>query len=550
MTTLRQRFGQGLWRLADLVQADDRSRSFRAKACRGAVWSLDELSPELEDPVEHMLSIPGIGSGVVRLIDEFRATGRIAQLDQLADRYPAEVADLRRLPRMTPAILRSMKAELGIETEGDLIAAIESGAVETLRGVGLVTAEKWAQVLDLRPAQSAIPSFRAAVYAEGLSRHLERHLGGRVWVAGAVRRVEEWVATIDLVAEVGDVAAARTFVEESALGFPTGSSQPDRVQLMLHAGVTVGVHLATAADLGLRLLVATGPPEHVDAVMGGTSGPQATEEAVYAARDMVWVPPPARGLPVEEAIAVVRASEIRGDLHLHSDWSPDGRMSLAQVLEEAVTRGYEYVLITDHTSGLRFGGLDEEALARQRESLHELRRVFPDLIVLHGAELNIGRDGELDIDDEALAVLDLAVAGLHSYFDLGREDQTRRVLRALEHPKVKVLAHPTGRRIGTRPAIELDMRAVIESAAAHGVALEVNGHRDRLDLSAGDVALAGSAGALLAANSDGHRVGEMGNIANSVATIQKAGVGPGSVVNTRPASEFLEWAGNGRRVTH
>ncbi|MGH8916485.1 MAG: hypothetical protein ACRDZM_18465, partial [Acidimicrobiia bacterium] len=212
------------------------------------------------------------------------------------------------------------------------------------------------------------------------------------------------------------------------------------------------------------------------------------------------------------------------------------------VLAEVVAMGYDYVLITDHTKGLRFGGLDEERLSLQRQSIDAVRDRFPDLTVLHGAELNVDRTGDLDIGDEALALLDLVVVGLHSNFDLDRAEQTARVLTVLEHPAVRVLAHPTGRRIGIRPAIDVDLDAVIDSTIEHRVALEVNGHRDRLDLSAPLAARAVEAGALLAANSDAHRVGELANVANSVGTMQKGGVRPGSVVNALPVEQFVKWA--------
>jgi DNA polymerase (family 10) len=216
-------------------------------------------------------------------------------------------------------------------------------------------------------------------------------------------------------------------------------------------------------------------------------------------------------------------------------------MSLDEILLEAVDRGYEYVLITDHTSELRFGGLGESGLDAQAIAIEALRANFPDLVVLHGAELNIARDGSLDIDEGALDRLDLAVAGLHSFFDLDRSEQTARVIRALDHPVVRVLAHPTGRRIGARPGIDVDIDSVIASAIANDVALEVNGHRDRLDLSASHAATAVAAGALLAANSDAHRIGEMGNVANAVATMQRAGVAPDAVVNSWPADRFISW---------
>ena len=165
MITPRQAFGAALWRLSDLVRADERSRSFRAKAYRKAVWSLDDLPPHLGGPAEDMLAVPGIGPGVLRLIDEFRSSGEIALLERLENLYPRDVARLRKLPRMTPALLRSLKGELGVDRAADLVAAVGSGAVETLKGVGPTTAERWARALELAPSAKAVPAFEAAVLA-------------------------------------------------------------------------------------------------------------------------------------------------------------------------------------------------------------------------------------------------------------------------------------------------------------------------------------------------------------------------------------------------
>jgi len=539
----RQDLGESLWRLADLVAADERSRSFRAKAYRRAVWALDDLSADLSDPPESMLMVPGIGAGVLRLIQEFLSQGRLEALDRLEESYPEDVSKLRRLPRMTQVLLRMLKSELGVERVSDLVAAIESGGAESLRGVGPSTAERWAEVLDLAPSTDAVPALRAAVLASDLVRHLRRHLGGEVWPAGEVRRMEEWVGIIDLVAAVDEVDDARSFLEETAVAGFIGQRDRDTMMLRSHDGTELSVHLVPPRRVGARLLEATGPPAHAGPLLAAVGDEPLTEAEIYQRSGQVWVPPPARGLPTENAAGVVRLEQIRGDLHLHTNESPDGRMSLFEILSEAVDRGYEYVLITDHTSGLRFGGLDGEGLLRQADELEEIKPRFPDLVIFHGAELNIGRDGSLDVDDEVLSRLDLAVAGVHSNFDLDRHEQTARVLLAMEHPVVRVLAHPTGRRIGTRPAIDLDIDAVISTAVDNHVALEVNGHRDRLDLSAPLAARAVADGALLAADSDSHRIGEMGNIANAVATMQKAGVGPGSVVNALPLGRFTDWVG-------
>ncbi|HET9202070.1 MAG TPA: PHP domain-containing protein [Acidimicrobiia bacterium] len=545
MAEARRELGAALWRLADLVRADERRRSFRAKAYRRAVWSLDDLSPDLSDPPETILSTPGIGAGVLRLIIEFEETGSLDLLDRLQQLYPTDVSTMRRLPRMTPSILRLLKGELGVETTEQLRGAIESGAVEALRGVGPGTAERWDRALALAPAPGVLPAFQAWVLAETLARHLHRHLGVVAEPAGQVRTMEEWVEVVELVAAVSDPPAGREFLQSTAVARFLGFGETGEVILRSHEDVEVRAHLVSPDQAAPRLLMITGPPGHARAILDAAGGVTTSESDIYAASGRIWIPPPARGLPDEVAAEVIRLGHVRGDLHLHSDLSPDGRMSLDEILIEAVDRGYEYVLITDHTSGLRFGGLTEAGLEDQAAAIEEVRPRFPDLVVLQGAELNITRDGDLDIGDETLSRLDLAVAGLHSFFDLTRDEQTARIVRALSHPVVRVLAHPTGRRIGARPAVELDIEAVIAAAIDHDAALEVNGHRDRLDLSATHAALAVSAGALLAADSDAHRVGEMGNIANSVATMQRAGVSPESVVNTWSATRFMAWVRGG-----
>jgi DNA polymerase (family 10) len=543
LSSPRQDLGEALWRLSDVVRADERSRSFRAKAYRRAVWSLDDLAPDLSDPAEKALSIPGIGAGVLRLLEEFRESGQLELLARLETAYPRDVSRMRRLPRMTPTILRSLKGELGVDTSADLIAAIDAGGVEALRGVGPATAERWARTLQLAPSDRAIPGFQATVLADALTRHIRRHLGAEVQPAGGVRRTDEWVESVDLVAGTDEVEAGGKFLEGTAVARLAGHGPVGEILLHTHEDVEARIHLVPPYQMGQRLLLETGPDWHAGGLLADINGNGLTEAEIYKRNGRLWVPPAARALDPEIAEGVILTGQINGDLHLHTDLSPDGRMSLFEILAEAVEREYEYVLITDHTTGLRFGGLDSAGLQHQRTIIEEGRARFPDLVVLHGAELNIDRDGSLDIDDEALGRLDFAVAGLHSHFDLERFEQTARVLTALSHPAVRVLAHPTGRRIGTRPAIDLDIDAVIATAVENHVALEVNGHRDRLDLSAEHAALAVVGGAVLAANSDAHRIGEMGNIVNSVATMQRAGIAPSSVVNTMSVGAFQEWAG-------
>jgi DNA polymerase (family 10) len=531
-----------LWQLADLVQADERRRSFRARAYRRAVWALDELDPDLRVDRDVMLATPGIGSGVASLIEEYGRTGVIHQLDRLRGLYPDDTASLRRLPRMTPTLLRSLKADLGVDSVADLLRAIDTEDALTLKGVGEATVQLWQAILQLPPRPGMVPAFRAWVTASELIAHLRRHItGGAAHIAGAVRRVEEWVDRIDIVLVPGVSSAIDDFLVTSAV-LRRADRSADGLAFETHAGIRGRLHFSRAESLGTTMVEATGPPAHVAEILGTDSHvPYASEEEAYQSRELPWIPPPSRRLPLDQAVETVRMGDVRGDLHVHSDRSPDGRMPLDLIVEMSIQRGYRYLLITDHTLGLRFGGLGRDELLMQADELEHLRSRYPELTILHGAEVNIGLDGTLDIDDETLAMLDMVVAGLHSHFGLPIEQQTARVIEALGHPAVRVLAHPTGRRIGTRPPIELDVPAVIAAAVSHDRALECNGHRDRLDLSVPWVQLAAGMGARFAANSDAHRPDELGNIANAVAILQAAGVGSAQVVNTAPVDEFARW---------
>lgn len=535
----RRGLARRLWRLADLVRAAEGRRSFRSKAYRTAVWTLDDL-PSLSASDEEILATRGIGPGVAALIHEYRTTGELRQLIPLEEAYPADSGRLRRLPRMRPAMLRDLKS-LGIETTGDLLEAIGTGAVETLRGVGPQTLDLWSRVLELPPGPGHVPSHEAWVTATTLARHIAAHTGAWVDVAGQVRRMEEWVERIDLVSVNDDATGLTEFISDTA-SLDHAEPDDDVLRGVTHSGLEVCIHPAPPEAAGTVLLWATGPERHASSV---TREPYPTEHEAYRSVDLPLIPAPARHLPVESALGVVGVADLGGDLHLHSELSPDGRMSLLQILRAAGERGYSYFAITDHTQGLRFGGLDESGISAQALLIAEARKQFPEMTILHGAELNIGPDGSLDLDEGTLERLDFAVAGVHSHFGLDSDTQTKRVVIALSHPSVRVLAHPRGRRIGIRPPLSLDMDEVVDTATANGVALEVNGHRDRLDLSAEWIHHAAKRGAVFAANSDAHRVPEIDNIDNAIGTLQRAGIGPGRIVNTFAVTEFLHWVSGG-----
>lgn len=543
----RQALGCQLWVLADLTRASSTRREFRSRAYRQAVWALDEVSADLEETFDELLAVPGIGAGVGRLIAEFRDTGGIEELRRLRAGLPEEAPRLRLLPRMTPSRLRWLKTEAGIETVPDLIAAIDLGKLGGLKGVGPETTRVW---LDRSESllSSGLTPLAAHAWCHRLVSHIERHVASPgVIVTGAVRRLDEWVHRLDLVAPDG--AGVIGFLQQSAL--VTGFEESEEGVRFETLGAPLTLHTTGSRTTAAAVFWATGPRQHVEAVVRsivdfGDVELARTETEIYGAADLPFVPPPARSINLDVPGDLVGLEHLRGDLHVHSDWSPDGRQGIEELVQSARARGLEYVAITDHAKGLRFGGLDEERLELQRAAIERIRPQHPDIVILHASELNIDRNGEVDFDADVLSRLDLAIAAVHSHFALDKVAQTRRLLNAISNPMVNVIAHLTGRRIGIRPPIELDIDLVLSAATEHGTALEVNGHLDRMDAPAEIVGRGRELGVLFAANSDAHRGGELANIVHSVGILQRGLVTHPAVVNAWPLSKLLGWAGVGR----
>ena len=531
-----------MWSLADLVRAGATRREFRSRAYRQAVWSLDSLSDDLAEPLEEILLVPGIGPGVARLIAEFREEGAIAELGRLTATLPRGANRLRLLPRMTPNRLRWLKSELGVETPENLVHAISLGQLGNLKGVGDETARTWIGRLQSMPPAGMTP-LAAHNWAYRVVAHVERHvMGSELVVTGSIRRLDEWVPAIDLV--VAEAPPVFHFLAQSAI--VTGSVDlADGIRFDT-LGAAVKVHISAAGATAAAVFRTTGPRDHVEAVirsMGDGQGIEGvlTETDIYRSVGLAYVPPPARSGVLQVPSDLIGVEHLRGDLHLHSDWSPDGRQTIEELIEAARSRGLQYVAITDHAKGLRFGGLDEERIEQQRMTIERIRPRYPDIVILHGSELNIDRNGQVDFDDDLLDGLDFGLAAIHSLFTLNRDEQTGRLLTAIANPKVNVIAHITGRRIGTRPPIEFDTDRVLSAAAEHRTAIEVNGHLDRLDASADIVDRARRLGALFAANSDAHRRDELSNAGFSVAILQRGLVTHDLVVNAWNVDDLLHW---------
>jgi DNA polymerase (family 10) len=316
-----------------------------------------------------------------------------------------------------------------------------------------------------------------------------------------------------------------------------------RLEARLRPGIDATLHLANEKDFGSVLFRATGSAAHLQqAAQRGLDGDKdfASEAALYKSINSPFIEPELREDAWQVRSNLVQISDIRGDLHAHSDWS-DGNATIRQMIAAAQGRGYQYHAVTDHSKALAMAnGLNAKRLREQAKVIAEVQSEFPDVRILRGIECDIMRDGTMDLDDDILSELDWVVASVHSAFNLGEAAQTERIVRALSNPNVHCIAHPTGRIVGSRPAYEVNIGAVIEAAKAYGKALEINASF-RLDLKAEHAAMAREAGVPLCIDTDAHSTRMLPNIELGILTARRAGCAPEDILNAKPVDELLTW---------
>ena len=574
MATDNHRVARLLYELGALSERlYDRSRRFRANAYRRAADAVANHADDvLAMTVEELTALPGVGSGTAARIDEIRRTGTIARLEELRALDPYGAEELLRVPGLGPRTVARLRDALDVRDVAGLRAALDAQRVRTVRGLGPATEQRLREALrdldlDADADDTRLPIVDAVGHATRLTR-LVRRLDGVVSVswAGDLGRTSDTVGTIDLVAAASEPAR----VLRAATAMPAVRDEADVAEsaVTLHSFEGPGVRLTVVPPgrLGPALIHATGSPGHWRQLarlaaarslrlapdgLHGVDGdlidtPDA--DAVYRALDLQPVPAEQRDGTDEVALArqgglplCAAVGDLRGDLHDHTDWSGDGRMTLRQLLDAAVERGWAYVAVTDHAEDLRINGLDRDAMRRQRDEIRSLRAAYDGLAVLHGAELNIGADGTVDYDPDFVAGYDWTVASVHSLFDLAVPTQTARVVAAIRNPAVHAIGHLTGRRIGRRPGIQLDVDAVLDACAETGTALEVNCHLDRLDAPADILRAAAGRGVVVVISTDAHRLGDLDNHRWGVRLARRGRVPREQVANTWPVERFLEW---------
>lgn len=552
--------------LADLLEIEG-ANPFRIRAYRRAAQTIEDLPQAASDMVAQgadLSKLPGVGEDLAGKIAEIVETGHLKALEEVEARTPSTLAALTAIPGLGPKKVHALHEELGITTTKALAAAAKAHKIRELKGFSAKTEGK---ILDeIERQRTAERRFKIST-AEDFARTLCVYLKagpdiGEVVVAGSYRRCKETVGDLDiLVTSSRGAAVVSHFVayDEVAEVVSKGTT---RSTVILKSGIQVDLRVMPEESFGAALYYFTGSKAHNIAVrkLGQAKGLKIseygvfrgdkriagrTEEEVFATVGLPYIEPELREDRGEIKAAfdgklpkLVELKDIRGDLHVHTKAS-DGKSTLREMAEAAKAHGYEYLAICDHSKHATIAhGLDEKRLAEQLDEIERLNDELDGIRLLKSSEVDILADGKLDLSNKMLDRLDLVVGAVHYKFDLDGKQQTERILRAMDNPHFNILAHPTGRLLGERPAYPIDLARVIEAAAERGIVLELNAHPMRLDLDDVHCKLAKETGVPIAISTDAHSTFGLDMMRFGVGQARRGWIEADDVINTRPWKEL------------
>ena len=517
---------------------------------------------------DELRAIPNVGSSIAGKIEEYLRTGVIHALEELRDKVPAGVRRLTTIPTLGPKKAMVLYTELGVDSVEALERAIRAGRLHGLRGFGPKTEENLLHGIEVMHKTGRRVHIDVATrVAEQIVAELSAVPGcDRCAYVGSLRRMRDTIGDVDVLATADDSAALMAAFTSSPLAAEVLASGGTKSSIRTRDGLQVDLRVVPDDSWGAALQYFTGSKAHnihtrqIALHQGlklseyglfdtetGAKIVSADEAEVYARLGLPWIPPPLREDTGEIEAAqrgelpdLVTLADIKGDLHTHTDLT-DGVASLEEMVAAAAERGYAYYAVTDHAPNLYMQRMTDEKALAQREHLRKLAEAYPDMRLLHGTELNIGPDGDVDWPDEFLATFDLCVASVHSHFTLPRAEMTRRLVRACENPHVTILGHPTARLLGSREPIDADWDEVFRACARTGTVLEIDAFPDRLDLPADLIRRALEYDVLFAVDSDAHAVPHLEVMRYGVGTAQRGWLSADRVINTWPADRLLEF---------
>jgi DNA polymerase (family X) len=544
--------------LADLLELDG-ADAFRLAAYRKAATRIREAAvPVAQLAVEGKATrLSGIGTTIENKIVEYVETGDLSALAKLRDRLPTGLVEVMHVPGLGPKTARKLWTELGVTSADDLRAAAEQGRLSELPGLGKKTEEKVLAALAKPKAKverRALLGHVLPAVARAVAELREHPAAERVSEAGSVRRRCETVHDLDIIATANDPAALTTHFAALPWVAEVLARGSSKTTVVSHDGLRFDLRVVPPESYGSLLQHFTGSAAHnvalrEDAVRHKLSVSEygventetgevfhtASEEELYEHLGYQWIPPELRENRGELTAArnaglpqLVQLDDLRGDLHMHTDWS-DGRGTLEEMVEAARALGHRYIAICDHAKRLKDGRLELQA-----EAIAAINERTTGLRVLSGVEVDVRADGTVDLPDDVLAERDWVMASIHSGFDQPRDRITKRLMAALENPHVDCIGHPTGRKLNRRDPYDLDFEAVVASAADNRKFLEINSQPDRLDLIDTHARAAAEAGVGVVVSTDAHRVHELRYLELGVAQARRGWLTADQVVNTRP----------------
>ena len=559
--------------MADLLEIEG-ADEFRVRSYRQAARSVENLTENLADKVaegEDLTKISDVGESIAEKIKEIVKTGSLEQLEEIKKRVPEELGDLLNLEGIGPKRAKEIYDELDVDSIADLREAVEKQRIREMDGFGKKTEKKIERELERQSNQeSRMLLARAEEIAEPLLEYLRKcKEAERVEIAGSYRRHKETVGDLDILTIGKDEEAiADHFVNFEDVEEVIKKGER-RTSVRLKSGLQVDLAVLPKESFGAALLYFTGSKEHgihlreraldrdlkvneYGIFREGEDEPIAgeTEEEMYEALDLKWVPPEMRENRGEIELAedgdlpdLITPDDIKGDIHMHTNYT-DGDASIKEMAEAARELGYEYIAITDHSKRVNVaGGLNVDELAEQLEEIDKVNDEIDGIRILKGTEVDILEDGSLDLPDDILSKLDIRICSVHYHMDMDSEKQTERILKAMNNPWLDILAHPTGRLLQKRDGMNLDMEAIMDKAVERNIIMEINANPERLDLDDRHCKMAMEKGLKLSVSTDAHSIGDLQNMKYGIFQAKRGWLEPQNVVNTLGADDLLKHFG-------
>jgi DNA polymerase (family 10) len=542
---------------------------FKPRAYEKAALSIEGLEEDVEEVyrkkgVKGLKQIPGIGASIAEKIQEYITTGKLQYYEELTEKVPVDLEGLSAVEGLGPKKIKVLWDKLRIRNIDELEKAALEHKISSLPHFKEKSEENILRSIDF--AKKSRGRYILG-FALPLIRNIEKRLRKvsdvkKVVASGSVRRMKETIGDVDFL----------VLTENSRKVMDFFVSMPEVIQLIekgktkssvkLKTGMNADIRTLPERSFGAALQYFTGNKDHNIALRRIAQDKSwklneyglfqkeeqiagRTEEEVYAKLGLAWIPPELRENTGEIEAAkrgelpdLVEFKQIKGDLQVHSNWT-DGQNSIKEMAEQAKKSGLEYIVISDHSKYLAMtGGLDEEGLAKQATEIDKLNEQLDGITILKGVELNILKDGNLDISDGALRKLDVTGAAVHSHFDMNKEEMTKRILKAIENPNIDILLHPTAREIQKREAVQLDLEKIITTAKENGTILDIDSYPNRLDLKDEHIKKAVQIGAKLGISSDSHSTPHMHYLELGVAQARRGWATAKDIVNTKTLEQF------------